>query len=587
MNNLKKYSLFLLLAVWSQLASGYIHNQTKSGIPVHWGSLVSVVDLYVNSQNSKGVAEATVQSIANDSINEWNGNSKITLRKNVTQTTAQAGFNEVYFSNDANVFNGSGVIGVTQVSFSETNGEILEADILINDGFSFSIFPAEQSYLGNVITHEVGHFLGLGHGQVAGSTMFYSLSRGQYKLADDDKAGIYSVYPTNDSTKGFISGTIVGGKNLISIFGTHVQAISVKTGNVMGASISELDGKFKILGLPRDDQYFIYTTPIKQLGIPTNYSGVKSDYCESSKSYRGSFFQSCGSSAEGFPQAISLSAPYVDVGNITIRCGLDNPPAYLQKKSVTPAEFDINAYTNSGLGGTFTGFFSKAEIQNGTAHDYFRVNLSSVDWNAVSTATNLALEIKIINQTLYSPFKAQVNINGVDVGSNYISETDGRYNLDSVMRLPITKGTPSANNFEIKITPKKIDDLLTQLNGGATLFQKDDFFPASASLEDNLYFYLVIATVVKDNGDTTYTQVSSKSDVISDNTQCTDAPNTYALTNYTASGTSGTSSRKKSAGCGTVDDAANGSSGGPGGFMVGLILSFIVSYALSRYSKMA
>jgi hypothetical protein len=70
---------------------------------------------------------------------------------------------------------------------------------------------------------------------------------------------------------------------------------------------------------------------------------------------------------------------------------------------------------------------------------------------------------------------------------------------------------------------------------------------------------------------------------------CTDAINTYALTNFSAKGISSNSDRKKVAGCGTVVDSNDGAGGGggPGGFMVGLLLCFIISYALSRYSKMA
>lgn len=588
-NKLKKYfTLFILLVIISP-ASAYIHNQTRSGTHVHWPSSSSTIDLYVNSQNSQGMTESLVQSIAASSIAEWNGVSRITLRKNSTLSKGQDDFNEVYFTNDPAIFSGSGVIGVTQVGFKDETGEIVDADILINENFYFATDPLDSTYLGNVITHEVGHFLGLGHGQVSGSSMFYALSRGQHKVSDDDKAGVFAIYPNGDTTKGTLSGTIVGGSKLINIFGAHVQAISVKTGKVMGAAISEANGKFSIAGLNQDDQYLIYTNPIKQLGLPTNYTGVRSDFCESSKKYRGSFFQSCGASAEGFPQAVRLSTSSIDVGNITIRCGLDTPPEYFQNKNITPAEFDLNSYSTSGLGGSFVGFFSAAEVLQGSVNDYFKLDLRNVDWATVSSSNSLYLEVKISNQPFYSAFKAQVNIKrpsgSYDVTPDYTQASDGWLNIDTIERVSINRGISSDNTFEIKVTPETME--YPHFPAGIP-YTKDDLFPSSSDLQDNLYFYLVTATIVKDNGDGSFTQVSSRNDTLSDNSQCPDASNTYALSNYTVKGISSTSNRKQVAGCGTVDmdGSSGGGGGGPGGFMVGLMLSFIISYALSRYSKL-
>lgn len=589
MNKSKKYFISLLVFLICSVANAYVHNLTKNGNWVKWSGASTTLDIYVNSANTQGIVEATVQSIAASSIAEWNGASKMSLRKNATTLTNQSDFNELYFSNDPSVFSGTGVVGVTQVGFRDDTGEIVEADILINADFFFSTDPLESTYLGNVISHEVGHFLGLGHGQVLGSTMFYALSRGQQKISDDDRAGLYDTYPTGDPTKGTLKGTIVGGKNLSNVFGAHVQAISVKTGKVMGASISELDGTFSINGLSQNDQYLIYTSPIKQLGLPSNYANVKSDFCEASKKYRGSFFQSCGSSSEGFPQSIKLNSGSLDIGNVTIRCGLDSPPEYLQSKNTTPAEFNVNDYTQSGLGGSFVGFFSSAEIQSGTAADFFNIDLSQVDWDAISTAPSLYLELKISNQPFYSTFKANVNVkygsSNYDVVPEYIQETDGWLNIDTLERIAINRVVSSDNDFEIKITPAGME---FPLFPAGIPYTKSDLFPSYTELQDSLYFYLVTATIVKANGDGTFTQVASKSDIRSDNTMCPDAVNTYALTNYSAKGTSSNSDRKKSAGCGTVDmDGGGASGGGPGGFMVGLMLSFIISYGLSRYSKMA
>ncbi len=571
------------------MANAYVLNQTKNGVAVHWPAASTVIDVYVNSQNGQSLDETTVQNIAAASIAQWNDVANVTLRKNSTVNKGLEEFNEVYFSTDANVFNGTGVIGITQVGFQETNGEIVEADILINDNFIFSTISTDPSYLGNVITHEAGHFLGLGHGQVSGSTMFYSLSRGQHEVNSDDKAGLYSLYPNGNVSMGALSGTIIGGKNLIPVFGAHVQAISVKTGKVAASTLSETNGRFRIDGLPQNDQYLIYTSPVKQIGLPTNYANVRSDFCESSTKYRGSFYQTCGASSEGFPQAIRLSSGLIEVGKVTIRCGLDSPPEYLQDKNALSTQFDVNSYSQSGLGGSFVGFFSNAEILSGTAVDKFRLNLSQIsDWDSISTSTSLYVHLKISNQAFYSPFKANVSVvrSGVTTAINpkYNQESDGWMNIDTDIYLPINRATSSDNDLTIQITP---EDMRSTVPAGIPN-TRADYFPSMENFVDSLYFYLATADIVKKNGDGTYTQISSRSDVLSDNTTCPDAINTYALTSYSANGTASSSAdRKKSAAaCGTVD-MDNGASGGPGGFMVGLILSFLLSYALSRYSKLA
>ncbi len=581
--------------IWFSTSYAYILNQTNLGTPTHWPNTKANVDIYLNTENGRSYEAVKIQEIVSDSIGQWNGLSRVTIEQHLTSGKNQNGVNEIIFSADPTL--GSAVMGVTNVDYRQSDGAILEADITINERL-VSLDKSAVDYLGNVLTHELGHFLGLGHGQVNGSTMFYLNARGHYILADDDKAGVYGLYPTGNSSKGSIIGKIFGGKNLTSVFGAQVQAISVKNGKVAAASVSELDGKFKINGLPLDDQYLIYTQPLIQVGtpssLPLSYSNARTDFCEASKNYRGSFFQSCGGNAEGFPQAIKLSSSTLDIGNITIRCGLDSPPEYVQKKGATGSDFDLNAYTNSGLGGSFVGFFSDREMQlidSQDIHDTFHVDLSGVkDWSKYSSSP-LYLEIKVLNQNFYSVYKANVFIkNAVSdfvTTSAYTVENDGWVSINTVAHslIDINVAESSVNDFEIKIKPELRKSYST-FSGNP--IEKKELFPSIDEFKDNLYFYLVIATVVKKNDDgITYSQVASKDDFLSDNSYCPDAINTYALTNYSAKGLTDDSNKNKVAACGTVEDENNAAGGGPGGFMIGLIFSLILSYAVSRYSKMA
>lgn len=578
MNNYSLRVLFFVsfYAICFSNAEAYFINRTSNESLVHWSSTVSLVDIYVNPSNSQGISESIVQSIASNSVAQWNNKSRINLRKYTTSSSGQENLNEMFFSSDPSVFNGSGVVGVTQVLFKNGNGEILEADVLINNTFNFNNDINSIKYLGNVITHELGHLLGLGHGQVASSTMLYALSRGQNQVSDDDVAGLYSLYSNGNSSKGSLSGKIVGGNSLIGVFGAHVQAISLSTGNVAGATISDTDGSFVIDGLKKNDQYYIYTSPIAQIGLSSKYNSVRYDFCSSSKKYRGSFFQACGASNEGHPQAVKLNTSAVGVGKITIRCGFDVPPEYMQSKNITPALFDLQENVISGVGNSFTGYFSLQELTNGDV-DYFKMDYSDIDWSTISPTVDIYVELKIINQAFYSPFKAVVGIKRDSVNyvlsPEYVQEVDGRINLDTVTRIPINRAIPSDNVFEISVKPKQISTPSTSLP-----FSKTDYFPSSADFEDSLTFYLVSASIVKSNGDSTFSLVSSKNDQLSDNAQCPDASNTYALTNYAVKGALVSKGKRSDEGgiaCGTVD-MSSGPGGGPGGFFIGLILSLFM-----------
>lgn len=102
------------------------------------------------------------------------------------------------------------VIAVTTTTFSQKTGEIVDADIEFNaSAFQFTVGdgptcrPGETSKcvatdVENTATHEIGHFLGLDHSPVRGSTMYASAPEGETSkrtLAPDDVDGICAIYP--------------------------------------------------------------------------------------------------------------------------------------------------------------------------------------------------------------------------------------------------------------------------------------------------------------------------------------------------------------------------------------------------------
>lgn len=105
-------------------------------------------------------------------------------------------------------------LAITVLTF-DSEGHVLDADVIVNGGQErpFGVLPADgppdasaaDAYdLQNVLTHEVGHFLGLGEEEVdAEATMFVTSARGEIKkrdLADDDVTGLSALYLDDEAS---------------------------------------------------------------------------------------------------------------------------------------------------------------------------------------------------------------------------------------------------------------------------------------------------------------------------------------------------------------------------------------------------
>jgi hypothetical protein len=585
----KLYFIFIFISLFiGENTFGYFTSKSPGGVQIKWPSSTSQVNVYFNASNPFGINQITLENIANSSTLEWNFLSSLSLSFGTTGGKNQEGVNEIYFTNDPNVFNSNNiaVAALTQVSYRESDGVILEADILINQDHIDNGFPDNYkvdalninnyNYFGNVITHELGHLLGLDHSQVMGSTMFWSVSHGQNKISDDDMTGLYSIYAPVDSNRKSISGKVVGSSHLYGVYGVEVEAISQFSGKVIGAAISNTDGTFTIKSLPISDKYFLYVKPSAFLRLSSAYSSVKTNFCDTGKDYRGSFFQACGGGSEGYPQAISLIDSNVDIGNITIRCSLDVPPEYLQKKTDGLTDFNVVQNTDMGIGNTFVGFFSNQDMNNHSAFDSYNIDLRSIStthWNSLDSG-DLFLNVRVNHQNFYSSLKANVVVTTAGMTysplDKYVQEADGWINIDTNLYIPINKSTIANNLFAVAITP-------TILPTGIP-FLKGYILPDYSDFIDSTYFYLLTTQIVKLNPDqTTYAVVSSKSYTISDNTSCPDANSTYKLSDYTTkSNTSSSQNSKSVLACGTIktDDENNGS--GPFGMIVGFSLAFVI-----------
>jgi hypothetical protein len=163
------------------------------------------------------------------------------------------------------------VLGSTSFVIDDVTGAIVEADVFFNSTFQWSTSDAGQTGrfdLQSVATHEIGHLLGLGHSALgetelrpsggrrvlASSAVMFPISFGTVNIADrtlqpDDIAGVSDLYPDGDFTKR--TGSIVGRVLLNGrpVFGAHVIAFDLGSGEFVGGFSLNKQGEFQIAGL--------------------------------------------------------------------------------------------------------------------------------------------------------------------------------------------------------------------------------------------------------------------------------------------------------------------------------------------------
>ncbi|MBM4373726.1 MAG: matrixin family metalloprotease [Deltaproteobacteria bacterium] len=88
----------------------------------------------------------------------------------------------------------------TTVTYDKTSGEIFDADIELNHAYNeLTVGDEEVVYdLESIVTHELGHFLGLDHSLDFDATMNASYNPGTIELRtveQDDVAGVCAIYP--------------------------------------------------------------------------------------------------------------------------------------------------------------------------------------------------------------------------------------------------------------------------------------------------------------------------------------------------------------------------------------------------------
>lgn len=131
--------------------------------------------------------------------------------------------NTVRFAPDGDETAG-GALAITVITFDAQAKRILDADIVLNGDYDFGFFPEEDASqatnkydLQNVLTHELGHLLGLGEDLTDESATMYAFSQpgetGKRDLEARDLSSIAELYsePFDFATSGGCGGATIAG----------------------------------------------------------------------------------------------------------------------------------------------------------------------------------------------------------------------------------------------------------------------------------------------------------------------------------------------------------------------------------------
>jgi hypothetical protein len=229
----------LIPAGYDPITSGCI----ITGVPLAWHT--SEVTYSVGQNASRQVSLADATRIADLAFAAWNtvscpgGGVPTIYAFNVgpsawvpdggsschTERCLTMAHDVIVFDDDAWPYaDTANTLALTTVSFGVNDGAIFEAFTEVNTAnYTITIQdppPANSSSydLQSILTHEVGHFLGLAHAPDPSSMMYAFYKSGDIQLTSDDVAGFCTIYPplVNPLTAGSPSVSCDASGNLAS-----------------------------------------------------------------------------------------------------------------------------------------------------------------------------------------------------------------------------------------------------------------------------------------------------------------------------------------------------------------------------------
>jgi hypothetical protein len=225
-------------AGWNIASQGCFTGSSDGAKDLYWGN--TCIGYSVHRGASRQVTFEAASALVASAFDAWNeascpegGRASIQAVDLGPVDCGEVRYNEKNANQNVIVFRDdvwpssdpNNTLGLTTITFDTATGEILGADMEINatqklrvptralerGGSGLGPDQAEQDGydLGTILSHEVGHFLGLAHTAVGSAVMFARYQEG-LPLADDDKAGLCATY-ASDGRRATSAGSVTAG----------------------------------------------------------------------------------------------------------------------------------------------------------------------------------------------------------------------------------------------------------------------------------------------------------------------------------------------------------------------------------------
>ncbi len=461
---------------------------TRHGVPVRWQSRQP--QFVANPENSSGLPSHEVFHSFTRALQRWRKASQERLDFHYWQGTEHSvfapesrlnGYSTIYFASQADsseVALDSSILGLTQVWFDSATGEVLEADIILNDrDHQFGRVregalpsrsegsPAPIS-LDNVITHELGHAFGLAHSAAMQSTMFFAEGPDQAYPGCDDQVGIARVYPHDDSAERGAIEFEVRSPSGLPMIGAQVHAISRGRGVVFAGALSDARGRVSLSALEPG---------VYDLLIEPYHAGAGSlpEY------YRSASYAVCAGKlfSRTWPGRIGneLSGFRVEAGRTLT---LEPQAVSCAKSAGADIEASVGS-TDRGMApilnadGQQFSWLDRADV-SGSAQlppRYFRLQLRG------------SLDLKIISFSAYSPIRVKPILRG-PLGDVIRTQLDA----------PVYRGESGFVNHDLRLRAQDLDPGEYALELRFDPVPITDY-PAGAILRDRAPFFVLIGSV--------------------------------------------------------------------------------------------
>jgi hypothetical protein len=186
-----------------------------SGHPLFWPTSCTSFGVHSAGSPLRGISFEQASTIITASYQKWIsvdcGEARLPGIKVATKGEIECGKPEYNQSTgNANVWifrdtdwpyqSQFATLALTTITFNTLNGEIYDADVEINSHNNQITIGDEMVLLDleSIVTHETGHFFGLSHSSVPGSTMIAEYRAGETAIRSldaDDQAGMCAIYP--------------------------------------------------------------------------------------------------------------------------------------------------------------------------------------------------------------------------------------------------------------------------------------------------------------------------------------------------------------------------------------------------------